>query len=115
MTLIKILAIAAAALFTVYYCRRVWLTPWGMYVRHTETKTAGVFMVVRHVHWYPPFLDFTLTYHLSPSVHSAWTEETSGHEPDAAHRKLLTNMHFAAKYREAETEDLARPASQVKR
>lgn len=109
----------AAALFAVYYFRRYWLSPWGVYVRHTETKTGGVFMTVRHIRWYPPFLSFERTYHRIKD--SYWTEESTGWMPEHGYggpfperQSLLTGMHDAAVCRERETEELAAPAGKVK-
>lgn len=103
---------AAAALFGVYYFRRYWLNPWGAYVRHTETKAGGVFMVVRHVRWYPPFLSFERTYHQCRGDY-LWSDEATGYVPPSGHdssgrQRDLRCMFLSAKAREAETEELLR-------
>lgn len=102
---------AAGIAFVIYYFRRYWLSPWGVYIRHTETKSGGVFMTVRHVRWYPPFLNFERTFHRANSS-SLWVEESSGWCPgsggefSANRQGRLVNMLAVAKSREAETEEL---------
>lgn len=101
----------AAAIFAVYGFRRYWLTPWGEYVSHSETKAGDVFMVVRHVRWYPPFLSYERTYHAKPKVY-VWSDEKTGWIPPdqgstwVNRQNQLNAMYVAAKGRLAETEEL---------
>ncbi len=43
-------AIAFGAAFLVYYLRKYWLSPWGVYVSHSRTKAGDVFLTVKHTH-----------------------------------------------------------------
>lgn len=108
----RLTLLIAAIAFAIYYFRRYWLTPWGTYVSHSETKAGDVFLVVRHVHWYPPFLDFERTYHGS-GIHS-WSEEKSGNLLRANGtndpQSRLDAMLVAAKARQAELDEIMGPA-----
>lgn len=117
--MIRLLLFIAGAAFAVYYFRRYWLTPWGIYVSHTETKSGGVFMTVRHVRWYPPFLNFERVYHRDGGFR--WVEEGTGYEPPNGgelarnHQSKLEAMIRTARARQSETEEMLRPTGAVKK
>jgi len=110
------LAIIAAFL---YYIRKYWMSPWARYVSHIVTKENGYFLTVKHVHWYPPFLEYEATYHRFPNkeyMHTVrhWANTETGYVPngtDATYshsgRQLkLDGILQAAIARDAETREL---------
>ncbi len=96
------------ALFMVYYLRKYWLNPWATYVSHSDTKTGHTFLTVKHVHWYPPFLEYNEVYHHSRGT--VWSSEKTGRIPDDSdlNRQVkLTNIYLVAKARLEELEELS--------
>ena len=95
----------------ILWIRRWLFTPWATYVSHIETKAGGVFMVVKLVHWWPPFLSFERTYQ-HPIGNGRWNQEGSGEEPWGAgdlvdRQAMLGAILRIARARKAETEELA--------
>lgn len=109
-------AALAAILPAAYYVRRYWLTPWARFVSLTETKKNGAFLTVKHVNWYPPFLDRVATYHRAENPLyslSSWANAETGQVPWGAesyghefHQRQLDGLLQAARARNAETEEL---------
>lgn len=110
-----IYAIVFGALFLVYYLRKYWLSPWATYVSHTRTKAGDTFLTVKHVHWYPPFLEHQETYHTS--TEGVWANERTGvlckkrdwtdMIPSRDERRMLTAMVRIAEARKVELEELS--------
>lgn len=118
--MIYLYAIGAAC--ALYYFRRFWVTPWARFVRHSSTKTAGDFLTVRHVRWYPPFLDFECTYHRGMGRNRHWVDVDSGRVPFGSrefghefHQLTLDGMLDAAWARQIETDEILAPEPKVKR
>lgn len=97
------------AAFAVYYFRRYWLTPWARYVSHSSTKRNDNFLTVKHVAWYPPFLDQEVTYH---NFRGDWANVSTGNVPWGAsykhefHQLALDGILQAAVARDIETEEI---------
>ena len=109
----------SAALFGVYYLRKFWLAPWARYVRHsiaTSKQGQHVFLTVKRVRWYPPFLEYEETWHSNSFAYGGdriWGREHDGADDGrksvfAIERSSpLSAILLAAIGREAELEELA--------
>jgi|SRR6478609_1187354 len=113
--------IGAAAVFLVYYIRRYWMSPWATYISHSETRRNGVFLTVRHVAWYPPFLSYDETYHQAHREDYNtrtinWSNSRTGtiplgcpkysYDDQSCHQRQLSCMLKSAQARSAEIEEI---------
>ncbi|HEY2406338.1 MAG TPA: hypothetical protein VGI10_10055 [Polyangiaceae bacterium] len=107
--------------------RRLFLTPWATYVRHTVVKStvkkdnvpryvgskepttttvqvAAYLITVTRVHWYPPYLNFSETW--ASHDGKTWAREGDGVQASAWQNTRLSNAISIAVLRELETEQL---------
>ncbi len=96
--------IVSAIVFVIYYLRRYWLTPWARFVSFTSTKRGDWFLTVKHVHWYPPFLDYEATYHLYNK--GCWSDDKTGSVPWDSHQDQLTWITQAQLARERQVNEI---------
>jgi len=100
-----------------WWARRWLLTPWARYVSHEKCPVLNTdkerdhqpwFMTVRHVHWYPPFTDYEVTYRSfrSDRWHTFWAREGTGSLLLEGQCRLLDNQLIIAESRVRETEEL---------
>lgn len=103
--------------------------PWGRYVTHSavpraekakpsygaakETEPKQWFITVRHVHWWPPFADYDVTYrsfYQKTGLYSAerywWASEVTGRTISNERDGMLTAMVMIADTRFEETEEM---------
>jgi len=109
-----------------WWARRWLLTPWARYVSHTtepgqeakvvnyvmrEATRTNWFLTVRHVHWWPPFSDYDVTYRsfISSDLYTTrywWASENTGETVSEQRDNMLTSMAKIADYRARETEEM---------
>jgi hypothetical protein len=96
-----------------WWARRWLVTPWGRYVTSvpapTDDKRPHYFITVRHVHWWPPFSDYDVTYRsfwYTAQDCYYWAEERTGATILDERDRQLTRMVRAAESRAKETEEI---------
>lgn len=105
-----------------WWGKRYLLTPWARYVEHSPVtsekkqyrvadETKQWFLTVRHVHWYPPFSDYDVTYRSFTSAANNrywWAAEATGAQVSNGHDRHLTSIAVIADSRLEETAELLR-------